>query len=145
MTGHEGGVMNENEKFADEVVPLLKAEVQALHAGDAGPRLALWSHREPITLLGAWLTARGWDQTDQVFQRLTDTFRGSAGTEYEVLAAECSGDLGYMVGLEHSTAVVIRAEEPRDYTLRVTTIFRREHGEWKVVHRHGDEVPVTAP
>jgi ketosteroid isomerase-like protein len=27
---------------------------------------------------------------------------------------------------------------PETFTLRVTTIFRREHGECKVVHRHGD-------
>jgi ketosteroid isomerase-like protein len=137
--------MDDNETFAAEAVALLQAEVEALHAGDAGPRLALWSRREPITLLGAWLSARGWAETDAVFQRLIDTFGGSAGTEYEVLAAECSGDLGYVVGLEHSRAVVIRDEAPRDYTLRVTTVFRREHGEWKVVHRHGDELPLTAP
>jgi ketosteroid isomerase-like protein len=24
------------------------------------------------------------------------------------------------------------------FTLRVTTIFRREDGEWNVAHRHGD-------
>jgi ketosteroid isomerase-like protein len=137
--------MDDNERFAHEVVPLLRAEVEALHAGDPGPRLALWSRSEPVTLLGAWLSARGWSETDEVFQRLIETFHGSAGTEYEVLAAECSGDLGYVVGLEHSRAVVIRDEAPRDYTLRVTTVFRREQGAWKVVHRHGDELPFTAP
>jgi ketosteroid isomerase-like protein len=26
------------------------------------------------------------------------------------------------------------------YTLRVTQIYRREDGEWKVVHRHGDQL-----
>lgn len=130
--------------FADEVVPLLRAEVEALHRGDAGPRMALWSQQEPVTLLGAWLTARGWSETEAVFGRLTQMFHGSAGTEYDVLAAECSGDLGYVVGLERSTQVVCD-DGPRDYTLRVTTIFRREGGAWKVVHRHGDELPVTAP
>jgi ketosteroid isomerase-like protein len=29
--------------------------------------------------------------------------------------------------------------------LRVTTIFRREDGEWRVVHRHGDPVPESTP
>ncbi len=32
----------------------------------------------------------------------------------------------------------ITEAEPRPYVLRVTTIFRREDGEWKVVHHHGD-------
>jgi ketosteroid isomerase-like protein len=131
--------------FAEEVVSLLREEVEALHRGDAGPRMALWSQQEPVTLLGAWLTARGWSETEAVFGRLTQLFRGAAGTEYEVLAAECSGDLGYVVGLEHSQQVVVGDAAPRDYTLRVTTIFRREGGGWKVVHRHGDELPVRAP
>jgi len=28
------------------------------------------------------------------------------------------------------------------YTLRVTHVYRREDGEWKIVHRHGDSPPV---
>jgi hypothetical protein len=28
--------------------------------------------------------------------------------------------------------------------LRVTTVFRREDGEWKVVHRHGDPLASQA-
>ena len=32
----------------------------------------------------------------------------------------------------------VNGAEPRPYVLRVTTIFRREDGEWKVVHRHAN-------
>jgi ketosteroid isomerase-like protein len=28
------------------------------------------------------------------------------------------------------------------YTLRVTQVYRRENGEWKVIHRHGDQIPL---
>src|SRR5215207_5398532 len=28
-------------------------------------------------------------------------------------------------------------------TLRVTHIYRREHGDWKLVHRHGDHPPIN--
>ena len=31
--------------------------------------------------------------------------------------------------------------EPRHYVLRVTQVYRREDGEWKVAHRHADTVP----
>jgi ketosteroid isomerase-like protein len=33
------------------------------------------------------------------------------------------------------------------WTLRVTHIYRREHGEWRIVHRHADHVPIdqTSP
>ena len=30
--------------------------------------------------------------------------------------------------------------EPRTYTLRATQVYRREDGEWKMAHRHGDTV-----
>jgi ketosteroid isomerase-like protein len=48
------------------------------------------------------------------------------------------GDLAYTAGFEHTEATV--NGEPRSYTLRATQVYRREHGEWKVVHRHGDSV-----
>lgn len=131
-----------NDAFAAEVVPLLRQEVEALHGGDDEPRLALWSRNEPLTLFGAWLSARGWDEVEAVFRRLADTFAGSRGCDYEVMAAECSGDLGYVVAIENSRGVVTD-EGTRDYALRVTTILRRESGSWKVVHRHGDALPVT--
>jgi ketosteroid isomerase-like protein len=28
-----------------------------------------------------------------------------------------------------------------EYTLRVTHVYRREDGEWRIVHRHGDRGP----
>jgi ketosteroid isomerase-like protein len=131
------------EEFAETVVPLMSAEVEALQNGDSGPRLALWSRRDPVTLFGAWLSASGWDQVAQVFDRLSETFRGSRGIEYDVIAADCSGDLGYVVALERSSVVLDGGL--RDYTLRVTTVLRREDGAWKVVHRHGDELELRTP
>jgi ketosteroid isomerase-like protein len=57
--------------------------------------------------------------------------------EYEVLAAGSSGDLGYVVAIEHSVAAR-HGRPPVEFALRVTTVFRREDGACKVVHRHGD-------
>ena len=35
--------------------------------------------------------------------------------------------------------------EPRTITLRATQVYRREDGEWKVVHRHADNVGQLIP
>ena len=60
---------------------------------------------------------------------------------FDVVAAEVSGDMAYVVGFEHiANSVVGVPVEP--YTLRVTHIFRRENGEWKIAHRHADHVPI---
>jgi ketosteroid isomerase-like protein len=58
------------------------------------------------------------------------------------VAAEASGDLAYIVALEHTTAS-INGAEPTSYFLRVTSVFRRENGEWRAVHRHGDALTAT--
>ena len=59
-----------------------------------------------------------------------------------MIAAGASDDLAYTVGFEHTTASV-RGGPPSAYVLRVTTVFHRENGEWKVVHRHAD--PAGSP
>lgn len=135
----EPGELTQTEAFLASVLPRLTEADTALHNGDASPRKAMWSHHDPVTLFGAARSGSGWDELAQLFDWLEAQF--SNGTfEYEVLAAGASGDLGYFVGIEHSS-VSIRGAEPEAYELRVTTICRRENGEWKVVHRHADPQP----
>lgn len=129
--------MSEVSAFQAAVVPQLEAEVVAIHEGDVEPRIALWSHNDPVTLFGAEMTRSGWDQLEPAFQQLAASFSGSESFQFEVVAVGSSGDLGYVVGIERSVASR-RGSEPVQYALRVTTIFRREDGAWKVVHRHGD-------
>ena len=129
--------MGEAEDFLSAVLPLMVDEVVGIHDGNAAPRIALWSHTDPVTLFGAEVTRRGWDQLEPTFRWLAGTFDGSTSCEYEVLSSGASGDLGYVVAIEHSVAAR-RGGAPVRYALRVTTVFRREDGAWKVVHRHGD-------
>ncbi len=131
--------MNETEVFLESVLPRLTDADTALHSGNAAPRIAVWSHNDPVTLFGALLNKSGWSEIAPTFEWLASRFSNGA-YEYEVIAAGASGDLGYIAGIEHSTASVGGAA-PEAYELRVTTILRREDGEWKVVHRHADPMP----
>lgn len=132
--------MDEVEAFLAATLPRLEEADTALHNGNPNLRSAIWSHNDPVTLFGAVATKNGWSQIGPTFDWLASNFSSCESFEYEVIAAGVSGDLAYMVGIEHTTAAVGGAA-PVAYSLRVTTILRRENREWKVVHRHGDPVP----
>jgi ketosteroid isomerase-like protein len=132
--------MAEVDAFLDSTMPRLRAADTALHNGDAAPRAAIWSHNDPVTLFGAAFQGSGWAKLSATFDVLASRFSNCKSWEYEVIAAGAGSDLAYVVGIEHTTASVGGAA-PEPYALRVTTIFRREEGEWKVVHRHAD--PMT--
>jgi ketosteroid isomerase-like protein len=134
--------MAEVDDFLGSVLPSLHEMEKAFHNGDAGPRMANWSHHDPVTLFGALLTKSGWSEVASVFEFLGSRFSNGTAYEYEAIAAGASGDLGYIVGYEHTTASVGGAA-PEAYDLRVTTIFRRENGQWKIVHRHADPMPAS--
>ena len=135
--------MDELEAFLNSTMPRLNAADTALHNGDATPRAAIWSHDEPVTLFGAAFQGSGWAKLSATFDLLASRFSNCTSWEYEVIAAGVSGDLAYIVGVEHTTASVGGAA-PEPYSLRVTTILRREGGEWKVVHRHADPAADSA-
>jgi ketosteroid isomerase-like protein len=110
----------------------------ALHNGDAAPRRALWSRNEPVSVLGAWRNAHGQDELDELFAALAESFSDCTSYAFELRACDVIGDMAYTAGFEHTSASV--NGQPRSYTLRVTQVYRREGGEWKVAHRHGDTV-----
>jgi ketosteroid isomerase-like protein len=129
--------MAETQEFLATMRPRITETEIALHNGDSGPRIAMWSRSEPLTLFGAAMSACGWGEIGPSFDALGQQFSNCLSYENKIVAAGASGDLAYTVALEHTTAS-IKGAEPKPYVLRATTIFRREDGEWKVVHRHAD-------
>ena len=133
--------MSERDDFLAWVRSELTDAETAVHAGDAGPRRGIWSRREPVTVFGAWKDAVGLAEVERLFGYLEQSFSEVMSYDLEIVAADVVGDMAYTVAFEHTRATV--DGEPRSYTLRATQVYRREDGEWKVVHRHGDEVAPT--
>ena len=131
--------MSELDDFLASTVSRQVQAEAAIHNGDAAPRMAMWSTKDPVTLFGAMKTNSGWADVSSTFRWLASRFSDCTSYDLELVAAGASGDLAYTVGYEHTTASVNGAEQ--SYTLRVTHVYRREDGEWKIVHRHGDQPP----
>ena len=130
--------MSERDEFLEWVKTTLRDAELALHNGDPEPRRALWSRNEPVSVLGAWRNARGQAELDQLFTHLGESFSDCTSFEFEVYTYDVLGDIAYTAAFEH-TSVSVNGQ-PRTYTLRVTQVYRREDGEWRVAHRHGDTV-----
>ena len=64
-------------------------------------------------------------------------------TGVEFIAKYVSDDLACVVEVENYRAKIGGSEEMASASLRVTSVFRLEQGNWKLVHRHAD--PITSP
>lgn len=114
-----------------------EAEAAFVH-GDPQPRMELWSRHEPVTLFGAiGMSESGWGELSQTFTWVASRFSRVSDFRYDVELVEVSGDMAYTLGFERfQGSVAGRPVEP--VTVRVTHIYRREEGEWRIVHRHAD-------
>jgi ketosteroid isomerase-like protein len=130
--------MTDRDEFLAWVRTALYEAELALHNGDVAPRRTLWSRNEPVSVLGAWRNAHGQQEIDELFTALGNSFSDCTSYTFEVQAYDVVGDMAYTAGLEHTSASV--DGQPRTYTLRATQVYRRESGQWRIAHRHGDTV-----
>ena len=70
--------------------------------------------------------------------RLADALFRAGRVTHQHLAAHVSGDLAYVVSVEHHTGEMAGQAAPVSYAYRVTHVLRREAGRWRVAHRHAD-------
>ena len=115
-----------------------EAEQALVAEGDAGPRMKLWSRRDPVTLFGAiGMSESGWDTLSKIFPWVAARFSDVSDFRFEVEVVEVNGDMAYTLGFERFNGSIAGGPvEP--VTVRVTHIYRREDGEWRIVHRHAD-------
>jgi hypothetical protein len=64
---------------------------------------------------------------------------------HELLAKFAGADVAYLVENERWQAKVGGRTEITPFELRVTTVFRLDVGDWKVVHRHADPITTVNP
>jgi pimeloyl-ACP methyl ester carboxylesterase/ketosteroid isomerase-like protein len=114
------------------------AQVQLVN-GQPGPFKALWSHGEDVTLSGGvgGAIAKGWMQVSERLDWVATQYTGGVRTHQEV-ARYVGQDVAYVVLRE-----TINFNNPADgramvQELRVTQVFRRQDGRWRIVHRHAD-------
>jgi ketosteroid isomerase-like protein len=107
--------------------------------GDAEPLRQMLAASGPATFFGP---QGGYQQGAKIvagtYAHDAESFAPGSESHFEILHMGTSGDLAYWVGLQHATVQLRGKPDVVPMDLRVTEVFHREGGEWKLVHRHAD-------
>lgn len=121
------------------------AAQRELQQGRPEPYKALWSHRDDVTLAGGFggNIEKGWERVSQRLDWAGSMFRDGQN-EIQRIVVSWSGGLGYVVQTEH-VKFTTPQQQPAQLRYRVTMLYRKEDGAWRIVHRHADQQNMRAP
>jgi ketosteroid isomerase-like protein len=130
----------------DQVVEQSHAAVDEFARGNSKPLEQLYSRRDDVTLgnpFGPFV--RGFDEVAETMERAATYYREGKATGFDLVAQEVTRDLAFVVEVERLTSKIGGSEKETPVSLRVTSIFRNEDGEWKLLHRHADPITSSRP
>jgi ketosteroid isomerase-like protein len=115
------------------------AAVNRMVKGDAGSLSDIWSHSAAVTAMHP-IGGRqvGWDKVRESFQQVAQ-IASEGRVELDDQIIQVTGDLAYELGVERGQAKLAGQQVALDQ--RVTNIYCREAGSWKIVHHHTDVSP----
>lgn len=128
----------------DEFKRQYRRSLEAFIQGDPEPQKALWSRGDDVTLanpLGP--PAKGIDRVFEAMDGAAAMVRDGTDLTFDVVSSYETADLAFEFGLQGGAMRLGNSPDMVRASLRVTTIFRREDDEWKLLHRHAD--PITDP
>jgi SnoaL-like domain len=150
QAGGAGGARRHTDAMTTftEFLPRFELGIERFLNGDA----MLWksnvSQESDGTIMGAWGDyEKSWSELEPRYDWAAARFQESgASVQFQYLSSGVSGDLAYTVSIERSTVRIVGQKEPAAMSLRVTHVFRKERGGWKLLHRHADPLmSKTAP
>ena len=107
--------------------------------GDAGLLSEVWSHESDVTTMHP-IGGRqvGWEQVRPVWEQVAHICSGGQ-VRLDDQLLRTGGDLACGVGTERGQATM--AGQTVTFDHRVTNVYRREAGAWKIAHHHTDVSP----
>jgi ketosteroid isomerase-like protein len=130
----------------DEVIEQSHLALGEIVKGNPEPLKMVYSHQEDVSLANPFgPPVRGWEQAAATIERAASNYRDGEIVGFENVAKYVTPELACIVEVERYKAKVGGREELAPISLRVTSIFRREDGVWKIVHRHADPIITAQP
>ena len=103
---------------------------------DTEPFLALWSHSADASIMAAVGGYHvGFDEVSKLLRWVSQRLRSDTYSARTLLTHN-GADLAASVELENYTS----SGDGPEMTLRVTHIYRKEDGGWKLLHRHAEQL-----
>lgn len=129
----------------DELVEVMREAASAYIGGNVRHYFELMRHADDFTLMsplgGETVRASSISDIDEQIAAEEEFFHGGE-CDLEMVECYASRGLAVLVAVERQHGHV-GSLPPQDWSLRVTLVFRREDGKWRLVHRHAD--PLVHP
>src|SRR5215510_188040 len=122
-----------------DAIARLHGAMAKVAMGDVSAIKALYSHRADATSFYGWGGyEKGWDGVSTRWDWAGRQFKGGA-VSYENVTTVVTGDMFFVTDIEtYSGQRMAGVEGVTGWSNRVTHIFRREDGAWRLVHRHAN-------
>jgi ketosteroid isomerase-like protein len=107
--------------------------------GDSGPLAGIWLHSAAVTAMHP-IGGRevGWDAVRASFEKVAE-LASEGKIELKDQIIRVAGDVACEAGIEHGHLKLAGQQVTIEH--RVTNIYQREAGAWKIVHHHTDISP----
>jgi len=115
------------------------AALNQMAVGEPNSMSEVWAHGDDVTALHP-IGGRneGWEETRTAFDQV-GTVASGGYVQIRDQIIQVGSDLAYEIGVEEGEITL--AGERVSISQRVTNIYRRDGGEWKMVHHHSDLSP----
>jgi ketosteroid isomerase-like protein len=131
----------EIEASVGAAIARLQAAMAKVANGDVSAIKALYSHSDDATSFYGWGGyERGWQAVSQRWDWAGAQFKGGT-VRYQNVSTVITTEMFYVTDIEtFENQRVADTAEITGWSNRVTHIFRKEAGEWRLLHRHGNRL-----
>ena len=131
--------MSDELKDFEQFMRRREAASDAYVQGEMEPLSEIIARRLPATFFApVGGLVQGAEAVAARFAKDVKVFERGSHFRFEILQMAASDGIGYWVGFMKGEARMRGKADAIPMKLRVTEVFRREDGEWKMVHRHAD-------
>ncbi len=128
-------------RSARDAVEQLRAAMQQVARGDVSAIKALYSHTDDATSFFGWGGyEKGWAEVSRRWDWAARQFKGGGPVTYENLTTIVTPDLVLTTDIETLSVRLDGMPAGTRWSNRVTHVFRREAGGWRLLHRHANRL-----